>query len=141
MVPADVNSAAMNIFRPMRHVYVLLLAGILVAGCKKEEPLINATFQATCRNCIVSRAIGSDQSRKDTLRGKVVAPGDTIPETRQWSMDLKDGDNIFLRACRLYEDTAYSGIELRVAGDVWPMAASGDTSAQCVEINAAGKKP
>lgn len=125
----------------MRSLFVLLLAGTLLPGCKQEEPLITATLQATCRNCIVSRAIGSDQSRKDTLRGKVVAPGDTIPETRQWSMDLKDGDNIFLRACRLYEDTAYSGIELRVAGDVRPMAASGDTSAHCVEINAPGVKP
>lgn len=130
----------MNIFRPMRSLFILLLAGTLMPGCKKEEPLINATLQATCRNCIVSRATGSDQSRKDTLRGTVVAPGDTIPETRQWKMELKDGDNIFLRACRLYEDTSYSGIELRVSGDVRPMQASGDTSAQCVEINATGRK-
>jgi hypothetical protein len=119
----------------------LLLAGTLLPGCKKEEPLINATLQATCRNCIVSRAIGTAQSRKDTLRGTVVAPGDTLAETRAWNMELKEGDNIFLQACRLYEDTAYSGFELRVAGDVRPMAASGDTSAQCVDINAPGRKP
>lgn len=125
----------------MRSMYMVLLAGTLLVGCAKEEPLINATLQATCRNCIVSRAIGTVQSREDTLRGKVVAPGDTIPETRTWNAELKEGDNIFLRACRLYEDTAYSGFELRVSGDVRPMAASGDTSALCVEINAPGLKP
>lgn len=120
---------------------MLLVAGMILAGCAKEEPLINATLQATCRNCVVSRAIGTAQSKKDTLRGTVVAPGDTVPVSRSWNMELKAGDNIFLRACRLYDDTAYGGFELRVAGDVRPMAASGDTSAHCVEINAPGLKP
>lgn len=120
---------------------IVLGAVLLASSCTKEEPMINATMQATCRNCIVSRAIGTAQSRKDTLRGTVVAPGDTVPETRSWNMELKEGDNIFLRACRLYEDTSYSGVDLRVAGDVRPMSASGDTSAHCVEINAPGVKP
>lgn len=124
----------------MLRMFMVLVAGSFLAGCAKEEPAINATMQATCRNCIVSRAIGTAQSRKDTLRGIAVSPGDTIPETRSWNMDLKEGDNIFLRACRLYEDTSYSGIELRVAGDVRPMQTSADTSAQCVEINAPGRK-
>jgi hypothetical protein len=125
----------------MRRLFPLILLASVLPGCTKEEPSINATMQATCRNCIVSRAIGAAQSKKDTLRGTVVAPGDTAPETRSWNMELKEGDNIFLRACRLYEDTAYGGMDLRVAGDVRPMAASGDTSAHCVEINAPGVKP
>lgn len=121
---------------------LIVLGGVFLASsCTKEEPKINATMQATCRNCIVSRAIGTAQSKKDTLLGTVVAPGDTVPETRSWNMELTEGDNIFLRACRLRDDTSYSGIELRVAGDVRPMAASGDTSAHCVEINAPGVKP
>jgi hypothetical protein len=125
----------------MRGLSTFIVLATLVAGCTKEKPAINATLQATCRNCIVSRAIGTEQSRKDTLRGTVLGPGDTIAETGSWNMSLKDGDNIFLRACRLYEDTAYGGFELRVAGDVRPMSASGDTSAHCVEINAPGVKP
>ncbi len=124
----------------MRHLYALVFLALVLPGCTKEKPALNATMQATCRNCIVSRAIGTAQSRKDTLRGKVLAPGDTVAETRQWTMEMKDGDNIFLRACRLYEDTAYSGIDLRVSGDVRPLSASGDTSAHCVEINALGVK-
>ncbi len=124
----------------MRLLPVLLLLVLALPACKKEEPALQATLQATCRNCIVSRAIGSAQSRKDTLRGKVVAPGDTIAETRVWTMDLKDGDNIFLRACRLYEDTAYSGFQLQVGGDVRAMEAVADTSAHCVQINAPGVK-
>lgn len=125
----------------MRLLPVLLLLVLAVPACKKEDPALMATLQATCRNCIVSRAIGSAQSRKDTLRGHVVAPGDTIAETRVWTMELKEGDNIFLRACRLHEDTAYSGLELHVGGDVRPMQAMGDTSAHCVQVNAPGMRP
>jgi hypothetical protein len=124
--------------RRTRLLPVVLL--LLASACKKEKPLLTARFQATCRNCIVSRAIGSDQSRKDTLRGIAVSPGDTIAETRQWSMELQDGQNIFFRACRLYEDTSYGAMSLHVDGDVKPMDAQGDTSATCITINAAGRK-
>src|SRR5690606_18476664 len=101
----------------MRRTLLLPLAALLLAtACKKEEPLITASFQATCRNCIVSRAIGSEQSRKDTLLGTVLGPGDTVAVTRQWSMELQEDQNIFFRACRLYEDTSYGAMELRVSG-------------------------
>ena len=122
----------------MQHRYLLvILAGVLLAlGCAKEEPVLTATLHAKCRDCIVSYASGSSQSKKDTLVG-IVDPGsgDTLVEERQWTVPLKDGDNIFLRACRIQTDTAFGDIELRVDGGVKPMQAQVDTTQECAEIN------
>lgn len=127
--------------RPMPRLRPFLLAGALVVlGCKKEAPMLGATMQVTCRNCIVSRATGTAQSRVDTLIGTVVAPGDTTAVTRQWKVEMKDGDNVFLRACKLYPDTAFGTMELRVFGDIRSLQANGGVTDSCVTINQAGHK-
>lgn len=121
---------------PRSAILLLVCAFLLAAGCAKEEPLLTAHIQATCRDCIVSYAAGTGQSRTDTLAGIVdPATGDTIAEEGSWNLRLKDGDNIFFRACRIREDTAYGPIELSVSGGVRPMQASADTAQRCAEIN------
>lgn len=119
-----------------RSLLVILTGVVLAFGCAKEEPALTATLHAKCRDCIVSYATGAFQSKKDTLMG-VVDPGsgDTIPEERQWTVQLKDGDNLFLRACRIRTDTAFGDIKVWVDGGVRSMQAQVDATQECVEIN------
>ena len=63
--------------------------------------------------------------------------GDTLAEERQWAVQLKDGDNLFLRACRIRTDTAFGDINLWVDGDVRSLQAQVDTTQECAEINQA----
>ncbi|HMN05382.1 MAG TPA: hypothetical protein PKD45_06615 [Flavobacteriales bacterium] len=124
-----------------RFLLATLGTAALAIGCAKEEPRLTASLHAKCKGCVVSYAGGVMQSKKDTLRG-VVDPGtgDTLPEERSWKVEVKEGDNLFLRACRLDSaDTAF-GMELRVDGDVRPVQAYADT-ARCMEINRAVQKP
>lgn len=113
---------------------------VLFGACTKEEPTLGATLHARCQGCIVSRAAGVQQSRQDTLVG-VIDPGtgDTLPEERQWTVLLKDGDNLFFRACHTDTNPAGHGMELWVDGDVQPLQAATDTAA-CTEINRAVRK-
>lgn len=120
----------------LRALLRLLLLAVLVFGCTKEQPVWRATFHATCRDCVVHYATGTAQSRADTLLGVPVAgTSDTLAESASWTMDLKEGDNLFIRACRLRPDTVLGALSVRVDGDVRPMEAQTDTS-DCVEINA-----
>lgn len=122
----------------MQHRYLLVIfAGVLLSlGCAKEEPVLTATLNAKCRDCVVSYAAGAAQSKKDTLLGVVdPASGDTVAEERQWSLQLKDGDHIYLRACRLRTDTAFGDIQVWVDGGVQSLQAQVDTTQECAEIN------
>lgn len=120
-----------------RLIHSILLGGaILATACTKDEPVFNATYQTSCRDCVVSYAVGSAQSRVDTLLGVIDAgTGDTIAENWQWNTEFKDGDNLFLRACRIRTDTAFGDIVLHISGNLIPMDATVDTSATCAEIN------
>lgn len=128
------------ILPPMNRLHALGLAVAIACtwGCKKEEkPLLSANLHAQCRGCVVSYAAGVAQSRQDTVF-EVVDPGtgDTLPGTGSWTVHLKDGDNLFFRACRLYGDSALHGdILIQVDGEVRPLQASADTSLHCTEIN------
>lgn len=98
--------------------------------------MLNATFHAKCRDCVVSYATGVSQSKKDTLLGVVdQGSGDTIPEERQWTLQLKDGDNLFIRACHLDSAMSSELLQVRVDGDVRPDQASSSGGEMCVEIN------
>ncbi|MGB3525042.1 MAG: hypothetical protein WBB32_03630 [Flavobacteriales bacterium] len=122
----------------MQHRYLLVIfAGVLLSlGCAKEEPVLTATLHAKCRDCVVSYAAGAAQSKKDTLLGVVdPASGDTVAEEHQWSLQLKDGDHIYLRACRLRTDTAFGDIQVWVDGGVQSLQAQVDTTQECAEIN------
>jgi hypothetical protein len=123
--------------RPMRRALLNLWPlAALALGCTKEEPVLRATFHATCRDCVVRYATGTAQSRADTLLGVPVAgTSDTLEETASWAMELKEGDNVYIRACRLRPDTVLGALSVRVDGDVRPLEAQTDT-ADCVEINA-----
>lgn len=114
----------------------LLALGLLFPACTKEEPLYSATLHASCRDCVVSYAVGSAQSRKDTLHGMPdPATGDTVAETGQWTVQIKDGDNLFLRACRLRPDTTLGTLSVWVDGGVGPLEAHADTAQDCAGIN------
>ena len=117
-----------------------LLLTLLSFACKKDEkPRLQATFHATCRDCVVSYAVGPEQSREDTLHGIPVAgTTDTLPEVWQKSVELSEGDNLFLRACRIRTDTAFGTISVSVDGGVRSLQAAVDTTAECAEINQAG---
>lgn len=134
----DVIRGCVNTFRPMQHRYLLVIfAGVLLSlGCAKEEPVLTATLHAKCRDCVVSYAAGAAQSKKDTLLG-VVDPGsgDTLAEERQWSLQLKEGDNLFLQGCRIRTDTAFGDILLWIDGGVKTGEASVDTTQECARIN------
>jgi len=131
-------------FPPMPHlsVFVLVVMVLVAAGCAKEEPMLTATLQASCRDCVVTYAAGAAQSKSDTLIGTVdPSTGDTLAEEGTWTLHLKDGDNIFFRACRIREDTAFGEIRLRVSGGVRAMQATVDTSEACAEINRSAYAP
>ncbi|MBP8823560.1 MAG: hypothetical protein KBH07_07955 [Flavobacteriales bacterium] len=119
-----------------RHLFTVLVSVLLASACTKEEPLYSATLHATCRDCVVSYAAGAAQSKKDTLHGVPdPATGDTMAETGQWTVQLKDGDNLFLRACRLHPDTNLGDLYVWVDGSVQPLEASADSAQDCAEIN------
>lgn len=112
----------------------------LSVGCAKEDPEYTASLHARCQGCVVSYAGGVFQSKKDTLYGLVdPATGDTIPEERHWTLPLKDGQNLFFRACRLDSTALGTGIHLWVDGDVRSMAADAATGQDCAEINQAAR--
>ena len=124
-----------NNFPPMGRSRLTLLAAIAFSSsCTKEKPLLHATFHASCRDCIVSYAVGPEQSRKDTLVGAIdTLTGMPAVVTMQWPVDLKDGDNLFIRGCQ--RDTVFHGvIQISVDGDVAPLSASAPTDS-CAEIN------
>ena len=123
--------------------YLVPLIALLCFSCKKEEnPLLQATLHASCRDCVVSYAVGPAQSHEDTLHGIPVAgTTDTLPEVWQKSVELADGDNLFLRACRIRTDTAFGTISVSVDGGVRSLQASVDTTAECAGINQAGHAP
>lgn len=125
----------------MRRSIIRLLPIVLLGfACKKEDkPLLQATFHATCRDCVVRYAVGPAHSKVDTLMGVPVAgTSDTLAETGEWHVELTAGDNLFLRACRIRTDTAFGEITLKVDGDVRTLEASADTAAVCAEINQPG---
>ena len=98
--------------------------------------MLKATLHANCRDCVVSYATGTTQSKHDTLHGVFDEnTGDTIAEERQWSVELKDGDNLYFAACRLHEDTAFGTLTVWVDGEVRPDQASADTSEACAVVN------
>ncbi len=121
----------------MRRLCLLLLSGtFLFPSCKKEDPVLKATLHAKCRDCVVKYASGVSQSKQDTLLGVVdQGTGDTLAEERQWTVQLKDGDNIFLRACRLDSATTQGALHVWMDGDVRPDQAQVDGTQECVEIN------
>lgn len=108
----------------------------LSAACTEKPERYSVTMQARCRDCVVSHAGGVAHADQDTLIG-VPDPstGDTVAEERSWKVELEDGANVFMRACRLHPDTAYGDIALSVTGEVRSISATADTSADCVEIN------
>ena len=121
-----------------RHLTTIIAGVLLATACTKEKPLVAVVLHAKCRDCIVSYAAGVAQSKKDTLRARWdPAAGDSVPEEGQWTVHLQDGDNIFLKACRLGQDTAMGNIDLWVGGGVGAMEAHADTAQQCAQINQA----
>lgn len=120
----------------MKRPYLFLAAGAVLVACAREPVQYKARLTAKCRGCIVSYAGGSATSTKDTLLGTVdESSGDTLAEERAYQVFLKEGDQVFLRACRIDLDTAYGPMELSVGGEVRDLFAVADTSQDCVEIN------
>jgi hypothetical protein len=122
----------------MRPLYLALCVVLLAAAaCTKEKPMLKATYQVSCRSCIVSYAVGPQQSHKDTLKG-MVDPISGVPATvdTTWQVEVQDGDNLFLRGCQL-DSVFYGEIDLNISGDVAPMSATA-TADSCAEINAPG---
>lgn len=122
----------------MRPLYLTVCVVFLMAvACTKEKPMLKATYHASCRACIVSYAVGPQQSHRDTLKG-VLDPISGIPAVVEgsWQLDVQDGDNLFFRGCQL-DSVFYGEIDLTISGDVSPMSATA-TADSCAEINATG---
>lgn len=119
--------------------YTVPLLALLCFSCTKEDkPLLQATLHATCRDCVVSYAVGPEQTHVDTLHGiPVEGTTDTLAQVWQKSIEVIDGDNLFLRACRIRTDTAFGNISVNVDGGVRPLQAAADTAAECAGINQA----
>lgn len=120
----------------MRAAFLCLSALLLGSACTKEEPTLQATLHASCRDCIVSHAIGPEQSRRDTLTGALDAgTGEHALVTMSWPVEVHDGDQVFLRGCQ--RDSTFEGeIQLWVDGAVAPINLT-VTSDSCGEINQA----
>jgi hypothetical protein len=119
----------------MRRLSLILFPCIfLIAACTKEQPALTATFHAACQDCIVSYAVGPAQSHRDTLIGAIDPDNGTLGVIeREWQVELKDGDNLFLRGCQ--RDTVFHGdIALSVDGDVRSVSITA-SSDSCAEIN------
>jgi len=121
----------------MKGVHHVLLAGaLLVIGCKKEEVKeYTVTLDARCWDCIVQFATGPDRGQRDTLFGSINGT-DTLTEAGRYELVLKEGDNLFFRACRIRPDSAFGAIELQAGGGIEPLSASVDRDQECAAINA-----
>ncbi len=131
---------ARNTFSPMKRMrYPLILAVLLVLGCKKEEVKeYTVTLDASCWDCIVQYAAGPDRGLRDTLFGSVdEATGDTLVESGRYALVMKEGDDLFFRACRIRPDSVFGDIELRASGAVPTITVVVDTSEACATINQA----
>jgi|GEM_PF-742938 len=130
---------ALNTFNPMKRMqFPLFLAVILAVGCKKDEVKeYTVTLDATCWGCIVQYAAGPDRGLRDTLFGSVNDAGDTLLESGQYELVMKQGDALFMRACRLDPDTVFGNIEMHASGAVPPITVVVDTSEPCATINQA----
>lgn len=128
----------MGYLAPVKPVYPILLCIALVgAACVKEKPKLSVTLTAKCRNCAVAYAGGVDHARMDTILSVYSTDlGDSAAGQGTWKVSLHDGDNIFLRACRLQPDTVLGPIEITVSGDVAPLILLEDT-ADCAQISQA----
>lgn len=98
--------------------------------------MLKATLHAKCKDCLVSYAAGVSQSKHDTLLG-IVDPGsgDIIADEHRWTVELMDGDNIFLRACHLDSAMTDGVLQIWMDGDVRSDQANGVAGQMCVEIN------
>lgn len=98
--------------------------------------MLKATLHAKCKACVVGYATGVSQSKRDTLFGVIdQVSGDTIAEERQWTVELKDGDNIFLRACHLDPAMTDGALQIWTDGGIRPDQANAGVGQMCVEIN------
>lgn len=129
-------SARRNIFNPMKWMrYVWLALALLVVGCK-QDPVkqYTVTLNATCWDCAVTYAAGTDRGLTDTIPGTVTG-SDTTRGAAQYQLVLNEGENLYFRACRIRPDTTFGDIELRAAGEIQPLSAIAGPSVSCAVIN------
>ncbi|HPF89304.1 MAG TPA: hypothetical protein PLL57_01420 [Flavobacteriales bacterium] len=121
--------------RPVIGVTALLL---LLPSCKKEQvKAYTVSLRATCYDCVMQYAAGPDRGRYDTLYGGIEG-ADTLRETGDYSLTMREGEDLFFRACRLTPDSGRFGpIDLEVAGQAQPFAVSVEREADCAVINRA----
>lgn len=116
---------------------LFLLTPFLLPSCKTEVKEYTATLDARCYDCIVQYAAGADRGIRDTLTGSVnAATGDTFTEAGQYRLVMREGEEIFFRACRMRPDSAAFGdIVLNVSGDVQPLSTTVDRDSECAVIS------
>ncbi|MCB0766031.1 MAG: hypothetical protein KDB95_02355 [Flavobacteriales bacterium] len=119
--------------RPALGALILL---IFVPACKKEEVKeYTVSLRATCYDCVVQYAAGPDRGRYDTLAGSIQG-SDTLRQTGNYTMTMREDEALFFRACRLLPDSGrFGGIDLQVEGDVRPVSTSVAQDVDCAVIN------
>ncbi len=118
-----------------RSLFYLLVIAALLASCRKEVKEYKATLEASCYDCIVQYAAGSDRGLRDTLAGSVnTVTGDTFVEVGRYDLVMHEEEAIFfprlshppglgLRRYHLacfrghFAIVRYSGSEHRMRGD------------------------
>ncbi|HQW05292.1 MAG: hypothetical protein IPH05_04045 [Flavobacteriales bacterium] len=119
-----------------RSLFYLLVIAALLASCRKEVKEYKATLEASCYDCIVQYAAGSDRGLRDTLAGSVnTVTGDTFVEVGRYDLVMHEEEAIFFRACRIRPDSAYGDITLHASGDISPLSATADRNTECAVIN------
>ena len=74
-----------------RSLFYLLVIAALLASCRKEVKEYKATLEASCYDCIVQYAAGSDRGLRDTLAGSVnTVTGDTFVEVGRYDLVMHE---------------------------------------------------
>lgn len=120
-------------FRSVIGVTALLL---LLPSCKKEQVKeYTVSLRATCYNCVVQYAAGPDRGRYDTLHGAIEGT-DTLRETGDYALTMREDEDLFFRACRLSPDSGrFGSIALDVTGEVQPISEMVGQEVDCAVIN------
>jgi hypothetical protein len=126
----------------MKLVLPLVLV-VALASCAKDPARLNVTMKATCRMCAVEY-VNDGVTHRDTIIGQINATWidgnailDTMSATGTWNVVREDGEAVYLKACRLRNDSADGRITLRVEGDIRPLNFTASHPSACALIDQA----
>ena len=105
----------------------LLLAGLILCGCAKEEDRVSQSIEVRGRMCALELAYDGTLVR-DTLRN--IFMGDTLIGTSKHNIAFDRGSTVTVNVCHLISPQQYGPITITSTGELEPASiTSGDSCA------------